>query len=441
MGTKTQRARDLGIPFDGLQGKINAITDVAGVYVGQRKIDVNTLHTGVTAILPLLNDQQPNFDSDGTPNQGHGINTLVPAACHSINGCGEMTGTHWIEESGFLNGPILLTNTVSVGTVRDAVIKYSISLQKAPQTIDINLDVFGPLLPVVAETYDGWLNDILSFSVDEMMVKNALDDATNSGPNAKVDEGNVGAGTGTTCYDWKGGIGTASRVVTPYQVYPDGKPSTLPTWTGDPTPQYNVGVLVQANQGTYWDLVIRGVPVGSYIAPPITAMPAADTIPSTVDPANGRRTPTPIKNTRKSSIIVVVATDAPMLPGQLKRLAKRATHGIARTGTNTNDDSGELVIAFSTSTSNEYAWYADKVVDMNTVPNDNLDPFFDAVAQATEEAILNAMVMSDTIEVDYPDGPKHVAKSISDPDVLPTLLNLLKTYNLMNPPASASPAS
>ena len=199
------RARDLGIPFDGKPGALNAITDVKGICVGhQQSSDNHTINTGVTAILPLRND--------GNPGIGSGIDTFVLAAWFSLNGCGEMTGTTWIDESGFLEGPIMLTNTASVGSVRDAVVKYSIKQQLNPgqseQSINPDKD-FSLLLPVVAETYDGWLNDILGFHVTAPMVWNAIENAKD----ADVAEGNVGGGTGMTCYDWKGGIGTASRVV------------------------------------------------------------------------------------------------------------------------------------------------------------------------------------------------------------------------------------
>src|SRR5271166_2776766 len=259
MSTAKLRARDLGIPFDGTPGVDNAITDVEGVSVGHQntaKLNVSTINTGVTAILPRPIDKNPGV--------GSGIDTFVPAAWYSLNGCGEMTGTTWIEESGLLEGPIMLTNTASVGTVRNAVIQYSINLQNQPTTLDIDLNNFGPLLPVVAETYDGWLNDILGFQVTPQMVC----DAINRAAPGKVPEGNEGGGTGMTCYDWKGGIGTSSRIASLYQTQDTSKPP----WK--PAAEYTVGVLVQANQGTYWDLVIRGVPVGASLTPPL---PAEDT--------------------------------------------------------------------------------------------------------------------------------------------------------------------
>jgi D-aminopeptidase len=403
MSTPAQRARDLRIPFDGTPGRHNAITDVRGVHVGHKNTDdLNdpNINTGVTAILTHKNDHKPG--------NGHGIDTFVPAAWHSINGCGEMTGTTWIEESGFLEGPIMLTNTASVGTVRNAVIQYSIDLF-AKSTLDIDLDNFGPLLPVIAETYDGWLNDILAFQVTPTMVYNAIDNAVNGA----VPEGNVGGGTGMTCYDWKGGIGTSSRRAFLYQ-YAD------PTKPWGPAEGFTVGVLVQANQGTYWDLVIRGVPVYKEMTPPL---PAADTKP-TVSHAHAVRRPA--KPQRKSSIIVVIATDAPLLPNQLKRLARRATQGIARTGTITNNDSGELAIAFSTY--DPKAWVDDKFIAMDFVPNDNLDPLFEAVVQATEEAIINALIAAKGIT-----ARRHVTQGIMEATG-PTLLEVMGKYGRLNPP-------
>jgi D-aminopeptidase len=403
MSSPPQRARDLKIPFDGVAGPNNAITDVAGVYVGHKNTDfLNNpdINTGVTAILTQKND--------GKPGNGSGIDTFVPAAWYSLNGCGEMTGTTWIEESGMLEGPIMLTNTASVGTVRDAVIQYSISLFKSRSTTTIDLDNFGPLLPVVAETYDGYLSDILAFKVTPDMVNYAIDNAA-QGP---VPEGNVGGGTGMTCYDWKGGIGTASRMAYLYKYeHPDKQ------W--GPKKGYTVGVLVQANQGTYWDLVIRGVPIYLEMTPPL---PAADTKPTVPSGSRPRR---PAKTRRKSSIIVVIATDAPLLPSQLKRLAHRAGHGIARTGTITNNDSGEIAIAFSTYNPN--AWIDDQIISMDMIPNDNMDPLFEAVVQATEEAIINAMVAAKGIT-----ARKHVTQGIMEATG-PTLLETMEKYNRLNP--------
>jgi D-aminopeptidase len=406
MNSAPPRARDLGIPFDGMHGQNNAITDVDGVCVGHQNTDDlkdPNINTGVTAILTQQND--------GKPGNGSGIDTFVPAAWYALNGCGEMTGTTWIEESGMLEGPIMLTNTASVGTVRDAVIQYSIDLFKPQTTIQIDLDNFGPLLPVVAETYDGWLNDILAFKVTPDMVNGAIKNAA-GGP---VPEGNVGGGTGMTCYDWKGGIGTSSRIAYLYEYdHPDRQ------W--GPKEGYTVGVLVQANQGTYWDLVIRGVPIYLEMTPPL---PAADTKPTVPPPTSGRVPGRqPVKTRRKSSIIVVIATDAPLLPSQLKRLAHRAGHGIARTGTITNNDSGEIAIAFSTY--NPDAWIDDKLITMDMIPNDNMDPLFEAVVQATEEAIINAMVAAKGITA-RGNKTQGIMEATN-----PTLLETMEKYHRLN---------
>ncbi len=383
--TQNGPARALGIPFDGKTGDLNAITDVDGVYVGHCNVsDDKNVNTGVTAILPMKND--------GKGKPGHGIDTFVFAGCFVINGTGEMTGTISVEESGFLEGPILLTNTVSVGTVRDAVISYS--KQQYKGTIDP--DKFGPYLPVVAETYDGWLNDILGFHVTADMVTCAIDNATDD----NVEQGNVGAGTGTTCYSWKGGIGTSSRVVDVCGA--DDTNTTIGTYT--------VGVLVQANHGTYWDLVIRGVPVGTDSSFPKPPTPRPDNPPKCTS--------------AKSSIIVVIATDAPLLPSQLKRLARRAAHGVARTGTITNDDSGEIFIAFSTKNTDASA--DDEVVSVDMIPNDSMDPLFEATVQATEEAIINALVAADTL---HGANGKHTAQAIAkNPDATP-LVTIMQKYN------------
>jgi D-aminopeptidase len=202
MAARNPRGRELGIPFDETTGVANAITDVQGVMVGHNQIMNGEVNTGVTVILTQPNDTIADSDyPNGLADEDHpGIDTFVMAAWFTLNGCGEMTGTTWIEESGYLEGPILLTNTVSVGTVRDAVIKYAKSQQKTP----IDPDKFGLYLPVVAETYDGWLNDILGGHADEAMVDAAIKDAKTYADGDHVEEGNWGGGTGMTCYSWKG---------------------------------------------------------------------------------------------------------------------------------------------------------------------------------------------------------------------------------------------
>ena len=331
------RARDLGVPFDGTPGKFNAITDVAGVEVGyttlirgEGKLAVGKgpVRTGVTAVIP----------------RGHNsLNDPVYAGTFSLNGNGEMTGTAWLEESGFLEGPVIVTNTHSVGVARDAVIAWRLAHGAADTT------GYWWSLPVVAETWDGWLNDINGFHVKPEDVAHALDSA-HSG---SLEEGSVGGGTGMICYEFKGGTGTASRVIKQKE--------------GD----YTVGALVQANCGRRPQLTIAGVPVGKEI-------------PGSVYPKEN------------GSIIIVVATDAPLLPGQLKRLARRASLGLARTGSVSGNGSGDLFIAFSTANPGA-ADPAQPTHSVLTVPNDRMDPIFDATVQAVEEAIVNALVDNQTM--------------------------------------------
>lgn len=337
------RARDLGIPFDGTPGPFNAITDVAGVEVGYTtlikgagKLEVGKgpVRTGVTAIIPRGHDS---------------LNDPVYAGVFSLNGNGEMTGTAWVEESGFLEGPVVITNTHSVGVVRDAVIAWRIKHGAADKT------GYWWSLPVVAETWDGYLNDINGFHVKPEHVAHALDSAKGGA----IAEGSVGGGTGMICYEFKGGTGTASRVVPV-----DAASRRVPK---DSARTYTVGVLVQANCGRRSQLTIAGVPVGKEI------------------------TGNAVFGNENGSIIIVVATDAPLLPHQLKRLARRASLGLARTGSTSGNGSGDLFIAFSSANPN----IADPDQPMHTVqsvPNDRLDPIFDAVVQATEEAIVNVLV-------------------------------------------------
>lgn len=340
------RARDLGVPFDGTPGAGNAITDVAGVTVGHSTIisgegplvvGKGPVRTGVTAVLPRGRDSmaKPSF-----------------AGWFSQNGNGEMTGTTWIEESGFLEGPVMITNTHSVGVVRDAVIQWRI--KSGPP----DASGYWWSLPVVAETYDGGLNDINGFHVKERHAFEALDSATGGA----VTEGNVGGGTGMVAYGFKGGIGTSSRVVTIGGV------------------RYTVGVLVQANFGRRPQLTIAGVPVGREIPmPPPQAAMLHD------DPARGD----------VGSIIILVATDAPLLPHQLKRLARRATLGMARTGGLSGNGSGDIFLAFSTA--NPDGFKASGLAALQMVSNEEISPIFDSTAWATEEAIVNAMVAAETM--------------------------------------------
>jgi L-aminopeptidase/D-esterase-like protein len=337
VATGVTRARDLGVPFEGEPGDLNAISDVPGVEVGQTTliegngklvVGQGPVRTGVTAILPL-----------GKNN----ASTPVPAAVFSFNGNGEMTGSEWVEESGFLEGPVLLTNTHSVGVVRDAVIEWGTKKFPGSETFS---------LPVVSETWDGELNDINGFHVKKEDVFHALDEAQGGA----VAEGDVGGGTGNRAFGFKAGIGTASRILKS-----DGEVLYL-------------GVLVQANMGRRDNLVVAGVPVGSEITdlrPVIHREPEKD-----------------------GSILVVIATNAPLLPHQLKRVAKRAALGVARTGAISANSSGDLFIAFSTVApvlnERRQRW--------SSLKNDDLDPILGAAVQATEEAIINALVAAKTMQ-------------------------------------------
>jgi len=337
------RARDLGVPFDGEPGPLNAITDVHGVEVGHSTIVSGSpggkepiVRTGVTAVLPR--GRRSPTDA-------------VFAGWFSQNGNGEMTGTTWVEESGLLYGPVMITNTHSVGAVRDAVIGWAL------KQYDFDTSDWWSL-PVVAETWDGWLNDINGFHVRPENAYSALDEAR-GGP---VAEGNVGGGTGMICYEFKGGIGTASRRV------------------NDEADTYTLGVLVQANFGRRNELLVAGVPVGREI-PDEPAYAAL--APERADRDLG-------------SIIVVVATDAPLLPHQLKRIARRATMGIARTGAVAGNGSGDIFIAFSTA--NPDAARTKGLPALTMLPNERITPFFTATVQATEEAITNALIAARTTE-------------------------------------------
>ena len=342
-GQARPRARGLGVPFDGTPGPLNAITDVAGVTVGHATIisgdgplvvGKGPVRTGVTAVLPRGRDtlQKPSF-----------------GAWFSLNGNGEMTGTTWVEESGFLEGPVLITNTHSVGVVRDAAIAWR--LKAGPP----DPSGFWWALPVVAETWDGYLNDINGMHVKAEHVFRALDEAAGG----RVAEGSVGGGTGMVCYGFKGGIGTASR-----RLGPNGG-------------GYTVGVLLQANFGLRRQLLVAGVPVGREIA------------------ESDARGGAGAGAMEAGSVIVVVATDAPLLPHQLKRLARRVSLGLARTGAMSGNGSGDIFIAFSTA--NPGAFVASGLAQVEMVSNEDISPLFDATALATEEAVINALVASDTI--------------------------------------------
>jgi L-aminopeptidase/D-esterase-like protein len=330
------RARDLGVPFEGKPGPLNAITDVKGIEVGHTtlisgsgklKVGEGPVRTGVTAVLP------------------RGKDSLDPVfgAWFTLNGNGEMTGTTWLEDSGILDGPVMITNTHSVGVVRDAVIAWRI--RKAPP----DSEGYSWSLPVVAETADDDLNDMNGFHVKPEHAFHALDSA-HGGP---VEEGNVGGGTGMICNEFKGGIGTSSRALGPQHG------------------GYTVGVLVQCNYGRRSQLRIAGVPVGREITDHL------------------------VRDEDIGSIIIVIATDAPLIPNQLKRMARRASLGLGRDGSFSGDGSGDIFIAFSTA--NPGVNDPKGVHDLKMLANQQLNPIFLATVQATEEAVVNAMVAAETM--------------------------------------------
>ena len=376
-GQRRERARDVGIPLEGTPGPLDAITDVAGVEVGHRTlmsgsgrlvVGKGPVRTGVTAIFPRGRDSaDPVF-----------------AAWFTMNGNGEMTGTTWVEESGFLWGPVAITNTHSVGVVRDAVIEWYVRKDR------LHHDEWS--LPVVAETWDGGLNDINGFHVTKQDAWAALDSAR-GGP---VAEGNVGGGTGMVCNQFKGGIGTASR--------------RLETRDGG----YTVGVLVQCNYGRRRPLRIAGVPVGQELT---------DLTPCR-EPCRGPRSGLPVAIPLDfGSIIIVVATDAPLLPHQLKRVAKRAALGVGRMGGLAGNSSGDIFIAFSTA--NQRASRDSGLAQVAMISNDQITPLFEATVQATEEAIINAMLAAQTMT-----GADDVTVYALPHD---RLREILRKYNRLNP--------
>lgn len=326
------RARNLGVPFTGKTGEQNAITDVAGVTVGHATIqEGSSIRTGVTAILPRGTTYDP-----------------VYAGWHTLNANGELTGLHWIRESGFLEGPVMLTNTHSVGAVHEGTLQWELDNEYFEGGL--------AALPVIGETWDGFLNDINGFHVRPFHAVAALNAAT-GGP---VAEGNVGGGTGMVSFRFKGGIGTASRV---FQIDDES---------------YTLGVLVQTNFGRRTDLVIRGIPLGKQLADEYLPEPG-----KTVPPVGG------------NSILCIIATDAPLLPHQLDRVAQRGSIGVARTGGTGKNSSGDFFLAFSTA--NPGAWKQVTPYEARALPNDSIDAVFDAAIEATEEAILNALVAARTL--------------------------------------------
>ena len=342
------RARDLGVPFLGITGDFNSITDVKGVEVGystmisgkgENIVGKEAIRTGVTAIFPR--GKAKKFSP-------------VYANWYSLNGNGEMTGTTWVTESGFLETPIMITNTNSVGVVRDAVLKWYVD------TDWYNGEDWWYTYPVVAETYDGFLNDIYGFHVREENVLEAIENSSSG----KIAEGNVGGGTGMMCLGFKGGTGTSSRI---FKIK---------------NSNYTVGAIVQSNFGAKRNLSIAGVPVGIELKDTLNYVFNA-----------------PPKSRRKEgdgSIIVIIATDVPLLPHQLKRIAQRIPLGVGIVGGRGSNGSGDIFLAFSTA--NESAFNRDETVTVESMPNDQLTPVFEATVQAVEEAIINAMVAAETME-------------------------------------------
>ena len=342
------RARGLGIPFVGTPGVFNAITDVQGVEVGystiitgkgENTVGNGPVRTGVTAIFPR--GKAKKFSP-------------VYANWYSLNGNGEMTGTTWVTESGFLETPIMITNTNSVGVVRDAVLKWYVD------TDWYSGEDWWYTYPVVAETYDGFLNDIYGFHVKEKHVLEAIENSSSG----QIAEGNIGGGTGMMCLGFKGGTGTSSRVLK----------------INDSS--YTVGAIVQSNFGAKRNLSIAGVPVGVELK---------DTLNSVFNgPPKSRR------QEGDGSIIVIIATDVPLLPHQLKRIAQRIPLGIGIVGGRGSNGSGDIFLAFSTA--NEGAFNRDDIASITSMPNDLLMPVFEATVQVVEEAIINAMIAAETME-------------------------------------------
>jgi L-aminopeptidase/D-esterase-like protein len=352
------RARDLGIPFEGTPAEYNAITDVPGVTVGYATvIEGESARTGVTVIHPRgAQDHDPVF-----------------AGWFPFNGNGEMTGSAWVEEGGFLEGPIGITNTHSVGIVRDTIIQWQVEHSRIFQ---------GWSCPLVAETADGWLNDINAFFVKPEHVLDALSTAKSG----SIEEGNVGGGTGMLCYEFKGGTGTSSRKL----------PQKLGGWT--------IGALAQTNFGRRFQLTIAGVPVGKHIKEDSVLTSGED----------------PFKQD-SGSLIVVIATDAPLLPHQLKRLAKRASLGMARTGSLGGNGSGDIFLAFSTANPNAALGDLDGLASIQALSNNFIDPILMASAYATEEAIINSMVAAEDMT-----GYRGVSAKALPHD---KLMEIMRLYN------------
>ncbi len=366
---KIVRARDLKLDLPGTSGPFNAITDVPGVTVGLTTLIENTprpgrrkpVRTGVTAILPRALQEEP---------------TPVWAGLHRFNGNGEMTGSHWIEDGGYFLGPVLLTNTHAVGIAHQAAIRWM--LKRYAKTFESDLPLW--LMPVVAETYDGFLNDINGLPLTEADVLAAIDNAA-PGP---IAEGNTGGGTGMICYEFKGGTGTASRCIE----IDDEK--------------HTVGVLVQANHGIRDWLTVRGAPVGQHL----------------------RENRVLAETGERGSIVVVIATDIPMAPHQLSRVARRGSIGIGRSGTCGGNSSGDIFLAFSTANVRPLPHATPSRFSIEMVNDDLFDPIYQAVVEATDEAVLNAMIAARDMGGTRYDRARVSAMNHDE------LIKVLERYNL-----------
>ncbi|MFZ7946705.1 MULTISPECIES: P1 family peptidase [Bacillaceae] len=363
---KKKRGRDLGLPFPGIPGEFNAITDVPGVEIGfttiiegegQVQIGKGPIRTGVTAILPRGKKEKME---------------PVWAGFYSLNGNGEMTGVHWINDGGYFLSPICITNTHSVGIAHHATTKWMVNNYEK-QFTDEHLWA----MPVIAETYDGVLNDINGQHITEGHVLSAIDSAK-SGP---VAEGNVGGGTGMICYEFKGGTGTSSRVV---------------TINGQ---QQHIGVLVQANFGLREWLTILGVPLGKHMSKE-----------SLLEKEQG-------------SVIVIIGTDIPMLPHQLQRVAKRAAIGIGRSGSPGGNSSGDIFLAFSTANEMEIPQLSKEKLTMEFVNDEVFDPIYEAVCQAVDESVVNAMIAAESMTTVKPFG--KIVPAINHEE----LMQIMKEYH------------
>ena len=369
MNEKKIRGRQLGLPFEGETGEFNAITDVPGVLVGSKTLISGSLpmiqgkgpiRTGITSILPK------GFNKEPQP---------IWAGMHALNGNGEMTGSHWIKDGGYFIGPICITNTHSVGITHHASIKWIINQYKEYWSKNHLW-----AMPVVAETYDGVLNDINGQHVAESDVTEAI----NKAKSEEVQEGNCGGGTGMICYEFKGGTGTSSRMINI-----EGENFTIAT-------------LVQANHGIRPWLNILGVPVGKHL--------------------DNDRLLEVFENNELGSIIVIIATDAPIMPHQLRRMAKRAALGIARGGSPGGNNSGDIFLAFSTANSKLIPQLSKSKLQFEYINDEAFDDIYLSIVQSVEESVINAILAADDMETVRPEG--FICKAINYED----LIKIMKKY-------------